>query len=72
MPRLNFYLVKETSLARLYRDRHDAEQWVPRSVCARTVKHPAQAGGLPLHEVEIEDWWVAKNPWPKGQAGLGI
>ena len=71
---LNLKFVQEsrTGLARLYEDRHGAQQWVPVSVCKRTLKHAASAGQLAMHEVEIEPWWLEKNPWPPGQRELGL
>lgn len=62
--KLTLRFVHETALARLYRKADGAQQWVPRSVCPRTLKWPAENGELAVHEVEIEDWWLEKNPWP--------
>jgi len=63
---LHLSFIRPTPLARLYRDRAGGEQWVPRSVCAKTLKWPSQNGQPPVHEVEIEDWWLEQNPWPRG------
>ena len=56
-------LIKETAQARLYEKRYTngktVQQWVPRSVCPRTSKLGDE------HEVEIENWWLAENPWQK-------
>lgn len=57
-------LIRETAGARLYRNRHGHEQWVPRSVCQKTLKWPPKDGQPAVHEVEIEEWWLEKNPWP--------
>lgn len=66
MAKLTLYLVKETELARLYRQQDDTQQWVPTSQCRNTLKHPSRLPGeLPRHEVEIADWWLEKNPWPE-------
>ncbi len=47
-------------------------QWVPRSVCPKTLKFGDKVGDL--HEVTVEDWWLEKNPFdrptPKGQGSL--
>lgn len=74
MTKLNLYFVRETELARLYRKPDDTQQWVPKSVCPTTLKHPpALDGQLALHEVTIEDWWLEKNPWPEcKQKGLPL
>jgi hypothetical protein len=62
---LNLKFVRESRWARLYENADGARQWVPRSVCPHTLKHPAEDGALPVHEVDIEYWWMQKNPWPK-------
>lgn len=71
---LNLKFVRESTSgkARLYEDRAGGRQWVPVSVCKSTLKHTAPAGQLPMHEVEIENWWLEKNPWPPGQRELGL
>jgi hypothetical protein len=61
---LKLQMERETAAARLY-DNGGGKQWVPRSVCVRTLKFPPQPGKAAVHEVEIEDWWLAKNPWPR-------
>lgn len=72
MATLKLHFVRETALARLYRNAVGSEQWVPRSVCDKTTKWPArEAGGLPVHEVTIADWWSGKNPWPATAAKQG-
>ena len=48
--------IRETDLARLYRDEADASRrqfWIPRSIVKHTSKMP---GGL--HIVDIPDWKV--------------
>lgn len=68
---LTLQLVRETEKARLYRKADGSQQWVPRSVCERTLKFPAKTPeSLPLHEVAIADWWLEKNPWPAAQKEL--
>jgi hypothetical protein len=76
---LNLIFVKETALARLYENKGGARQWVPRSVCRRTLKFPAgtpgKTGGTPVppvHEVDIADWWLEQNPFENRQEKLGI
>lgn len=64
---LKLHCVHETDAARLYQRASGARQWVPRSVCKSVFKHSAKAGEHPIHEVEIEDWWLRKNPWPEGE-----
>jgi hypothetical protein len=61
---LKLKLIQETSQARLYEKEMPSRlpgirQWVPRSVCPRTLK----AGDN--HEVDIEDWWLEQNPFTK-------
>jgi hypothetical protein len=66
---LKLHFVRETVLARLYRNAAGAEQWVPRSVCDKTTKWPGKnPGELAVHEVTIADWWLGKNPWPSQPA----
>jgi len=62
---LTLTFLRETPLSRHYQLRPGCAQWVPRSVCRRTVK----AGYV--HEVTIEDWWLEKNPFEKKDAGTG-
>ncbi len=62
--KLTLEFVRQTSLARLYRNTEGGQQWVPRSVCDRTLKWPGVDGKPAMHEVEISDWWAEKNPWP--------
>ena len=62
---LTLRLVRETAHARLYENAAGKQQWIPRSVCDRTFKYPPEPNQLPLHDVTIKDWWLAKNPWPK-------
>lgn len=64
------YLVRETEHARLYRKRSGSEMWFPRSVCLKTLKFPPMPGMLPIHEVEVADWFMEKNPWPPEQRKL--
>ena len=60
---LRLYFVRETDAARLYERKNGSQRWIPKSVCPRVVKFPV--GARPVHEVEIEDWWLEKNPWPE-------
>ncbi len=62
--RLNFVREARSGQARLYENGAGARMWIPRSVCPRTMKYPAAGGGLAVHEVEVEDWWLERNPWP--------
>jgi hypothetical protein len=61
---LKLYLVRETERARQFEKPGKGRLWVPRSVCRRTLKFAPEAGKPRLTEVEIEDWWLDKNPWP--------
>jgi hypothetical protein len=68
--KMTLTFVKETPLARLYRNRTGTEKWVPRSVTTSCIKpHPTQPGDL--HEVRIEDWWLKENPWSTPTPGEG-
>jgi hypothetical protein len=72
-----FYLLAETDHARRFTS--DPKKlarafWVPRSVCPRTTKFPAQEiNGRFLHtcQVEIEDWWWEKHTQPIDGSNLG-
>lgn len=64
------YFMRETESARLYRNKAGQEKWFPRSVITRTLKHPAQPGQRPIHEIELPDWFLEKNPWPPAQREL--
>lgn len=64
---LTLTFVRETDMARLYENKDGARQWVPRSVCVKTMKWPAEAGKLAVHDVTIQDWWLQKNPWPSSK-----
>ena len=59
---LTLKLIKETPLARWYEDARGKRQWVPRSVCPHTTKMGD------IHQVKIEDWWLAANPFEKKAA----
>ena len=59
---LNF--IRETALARFYEHPVSrVQQWVPRSVCPRTLKFNATE-----HQVVIQDWWLRENPFVKRAA----
>ena len=60
---LTLKLIKETALARWYEDARGKRQWVPRSVCPHTTKMGD------IHQVKIEDWWLAENPFDKPDTG---
>lgn len=62
---MKLHLIHETEQARLYRDEQKRQQWVPRSVCPHTTKHPSQDGQPPVHEVTIEAWWLRENSFAK-------
>lgn len=62
---LNF--IRETAAARLYAKADGSQQWIPRSVCQRTLKWPGKDGHPPVHQVDVEDWWLEKNPWPESK-----
>jgi hypothetical protein len=68
--RTNLFFIRETAEARLYANRAGQEKWFPRSVIKRTLKYPAQPGARPIHELELEDWFLEKNPWPPAQREL--
>jgi len=57
--KLKFVREARSGRARLYENPAGARHWVPRSVCPRVMKFSETE-----HEVTIEDWWLAKNPWP--------
>ena len=56
---LKLKFIRETPLARLYADHKDRQQWIPRSICPKTLK----LGDI--HEVAIETWWLEANPFEK-------
>lgn len=56
---LKLKLIKETDQARWYENERGIRQWVPRSVCRRTLKLGDR------HEVTIAEWWLKENPWTK-------
>lgn len=56
---LKLTFLRETTGARHYQLKPGCAQWIPRSVCTKTLK----SGDL--HEVTIEDWWLEKNPFEK-------
>jgi hypothetical protein len=60
--KVTLWCIRETEKARLYRRTHGADVWVPRSVCRNVLKWPPEHGNPPIHEVEIEDWFLKKNP----------
>jgi hypothetical protein len=60
---LNLKFIRETELAREYENSKGRRQWIPKSVCKKTLKW---TNGI--HEVEIEDWWLQKNPFEKPDA----
>lgn len=63
---LKFVRSSSSGKARLYEDGKGARQWVPVSLISSCVKHPpAMEGQLSRHEVELPDWWIDQNPWPK-------
>lgn len=35
--------------------------WVPRSVCERTAKFPAEGSERPVHEIEVADWFAERE-----------
>ncbi len=54
--------VRETDKARLYKFADGQERWVPRSVCAKTLKWPPNVKGEPwTHEVAVAGWWLHKE-----------
>jgi hypothetical protein len=61
---LTLTFVRETMLARLYRNSEGVEHWIPRSVCPATFKHAPVAGQPHIHEVTIEDRWLEEHPFP--------
>ncbi len=66
-----FWLKRETAGARLVETKSGLEFWVPRSVCPRTLKFPENAEGKRPVELEIEDWWWAKNGMEAKEAAQG-
>ena len=62
--RLKFVREARSHQARLYENGDGARLWIPRSVCPNTMKYAPAGGALPMHEVDVEDWWLEKNPWP--------
>lgn len=63
--KLRYFFLRETEAARLYRNAAGREFWIPRSVINRTLKHPPKELAIPpIHEMEIEDWWLEKNELP--------
>ena len=62
---LKLKFIKETELARWYENSRGVRQWVPRSVCPKTLKMGD------VHEVAITDWWLEQNPWDKKDAHTG-
>ena len=61
--KLNLNFIAETELARLYADAKHRQQWIPRSVCDETLKHPSREGKPPVHELKIADWWLEEHPF---------
>jgi hypothetical protein len=57
--RLKFVREARSHQARLYENGDGARLWIPRSVCPHTMKWSGTE-----HEVDVEDWWLEKNPWP--------
>ena len=62
---LKLKFIRETELARWYENSRGIRQWVPRSVCTKTLKMGD------VHEVALEDWWLTANPWEKKDADTG-
>jgi len=63
--RLHFVAEARSGRARLYENpRTGTRLWIPRSVVKSTTKFPPAGTNLPLHECDIADWWLDKNPWP--------
>ena len=67
MTTLKLTFLRETTMSRHYQLKPGCAQWIPRSVCTKTLKHGDKAGDL--HEVTIEDWWLEKNPFEKPEGG---
>ncbi len=65
--KLKLHLMAETTLARLYADSSQRQQWVPKSVCDNTLKWPSENGAPPVHDVAIADWWLRGNPFERLQ-----
>ncbi len=61
---LKLTFLRETTLSRHYQLKPGVAQWIPRSVCPRTLRSATNKPG-DVHEVTIEDWWLDKNPWEK-------
>jgi hypothetical protein len=67
MVKMKFVREAASHQARQYENAAGARLWIPRSVCPRTMKFAPDANGVVVHEVEIEDWWLEKNPWPEAR-----
>ena len=65
---IKLHFIAETALARKYENAAGQQQWFPRAVLLKTMKWPAKDGRPPLHEVEVEDWFLEKHPWPERPA----
>lgn len=57
---LKLRFIRQTDKARYYEKPNGRTQWVPISVCP--VVTPLDAT---MHEVTIEDWWLAQNPFDR-------
>ena len=63
--KLELTLIRETDKARYYENARGKRQWVPRSVCPRTLKIGK------THEVQIEDWVAGKPVRGEGAGAAG-
>ena len=63
---LNLTFLAQTDQARLYQNSTGIQKWIPSSICPKIFKHGNDCGNI--HEVTIEDWWLAENPWIKPES----
>ncbi len=61
---LRLILVAETTAARLYRNGGGGQQWIPRSQCKSTTKYPPVEGQPNVHDVDVNDWFLKRSPFP--------
>lgn len=63
--KLKFVRQSSSGKGRLYENERGGRQWVPVSIMKSCLKHPALTPQhLSVHEVQLPEWWVEKNPWP--------
>lgn len=63
---ISLYFVRGTDNVALYRNKHNMEIWIPRTVISHRRKWPAKdLNENPIHELTIEDWW-----WEKEGGGM--